>query len=154
MSLSLAGFDYRLLNFTANCSIVALYFATEHVGQNDTLTTEYFRQALPAEYRDSFTFADIGNYITPPEKDRRWLDEAEKHAKRVCRYEICSWAYNGIGFRGSPDITGIGVSLILPDKRFICIALNNLNRCWLPTPPSVSFSRCSASPISSTITRE
>ena len=146
MSLSLAGFDPSLLNFTANCTVVGLYFATAHVGQNDTIRTEFFRQALPAEYRDNFTFADIGNYILP--------EEAERRAKEVCRLQICDWAYRVIGFRGSPDITGIGVSLVLSTKRFICATLDNLNRCWFPTPPNASFSRHLPLRISSTVARE
>ena len=70
-----------LLNFTVNCTVVGLYFASAHVGQNDTIRTEFFRQALPAEYRDNFTFADIGNYTLS--------EEAERLAKEVCRPQIC-----------------------------------------------------------------
>ena len=124
MSLSLAGFDHRLLNFAANCNISGQYFATPHVGGNETLTTEYFRQALPAEYRDNFTFADIGNYILPPGSSRRWIEEAEGHAKGVCWYEICDWAYKD--FRGSPDITGVGVSSAIPLKVLPALLLTTL----------------------------
>ena len=108
MSISLAGFDSRLLNFSANCDIVGQYFATAHVGNNDAITTEYFRQALPTDYRENFTFADIENYILVPGNGSRWIEEAERQAKGVCWYQICHWAY--LDFRGNPDITGVGVS--------------------------------------------
>jgi hypothetical protein len=119
MSDSLANFNRSLLNFTAvDCDIVGQYFAAARIGENVSLTTEYFRQALPAEYRDNFTFADIGSYILPPGENITTWDWKGSQDRTTCNNQICRSAYSE--FQGNPDVTGIGVSSSIEREYIHC----------------------------------
>lgn len=117
----LAGVPVSSLNFTANCTGVGLLFGSPDTAADSDVgkpQPEFIRLALPDQYRDNVTTAElqdyIDNYLFQPAGDftPAMNGATMERAKRTCWRNICNTAY--AKFAGQSDTGGIGVCFVFP----------------------------------------